>query len=130
MAAHNAVIMLRFARERYREAKSGRVVRWVTSEIIWHFLLFISFVTLIITGFAFRYPDSWWSSWMTSTPNAFIARGVAHRVAGVLMMGLFVQSILRSFLTKRGWRQLLAKFPVPADSTQVNEVLLISGVIS
>jgi cytochrome b subunit of formate dehydrogenase len=130
MAAHNALIMIRFARERYREAKSGRVVRWVTSEIIWHFLLFISFVTLIITGFAFRYPDSWWSSWLTGTPKAFIARGVAHRVAGVLMMGLFVQSVIRSFLTRRGWQQLLAKFPVPADSTQVVENVLFSVGLS
>jgi formate dehydrogenase gamma subunit len=130
MAAHNAVIMIRFARERYREAKSGRVVRWKTSEVIWHFLLFISFVTLIITGFAFRYPDSWWSSWMTSTHNAFIWRGVAHRIAGVLMLGLFVYSVLRSVGTKRGWQQIKAKFPVPADSTQVIQNILYSVGLS
>lgn len=130
MAAHNAVIMIRFARERYREAKNGRVVRWKTSEVLWHFLLFVSFVTLIITGFAFRYPDSWWSSWMTSSPNAFIARGVAHRVAGVLMLGLFVYSVLRSVGTRRGWQQLKAKFPVPADSTQVVQNILYSVGLS
>ncbi len=130
MAAHNAVIMIRFARERYREAKSGRVVRWKTPEILWHFLLFVSFVTLIITGFAFRYPDSWWSSWMTHTPNAFILRGVAHRVAGVLLIGLFFYSIMRSVGTRRGWQQIKAKFPVLADSTQVVQNVLYSVGLS
>jgi formate dehydrogenase gamma subunit len=130
MAAHNAVVMIKFARERYREAKSGRVVRWNTSEIIWHFLLFLSFVTLIITGFAFRYPDAWWSSWMTSSPQAFVARGVAHRVAGVLLIGLFFYSILRSVLTRRGWQQIKAKFPVLSDSRNVTEIVLYSVGLS
>jgi cytochrome b subunit of formate dehydrogenase len=130
MLLHNALIMVRYARERYREAKRGRVVRWTGSEVLWHFLLFLSFVTLIITGFAFRYPAAWWSSWMTSTPNAFAMRGVAHRVAGVLMIGLFAYSILRSAGTKRGWQQLKAKFPVPADSTQVVQNILYSVGLS
>jgi formate dehydrogenase gamma subunit len=130
MVAHNAMIMIRFARERYREAKKGKVVRWTTPEIMWHFLLFVSFVTLILTGFAFRFPDSWWSSWMTHTPTAFAARGVAHRVAGVLMIGLFVYSISRSLLTRRGRQQLLAKLPVPADSTNVVQNVLYSVGLS
>ena len=126
MLLHNAVIMIRYARERYHEAKSGSVVRWRTTEILWHFLLIISFVTLIITGFAFRFPDAWWSSWLTSTPTAFAARGVAHRVAGVLLIGLFFFSVFRSGFSKRGRRQLAAKFPVPSDSTNVVQNILYS----
>jgi cytochrome b subunit of formate dehydrogenase len=130
MFAHNAMIMIRFARERYREAKNGKVVRWRTPEIMWHFLLFVSFVTLILTGFAFRFPDSWWSSWMTHSPTAFSARGIAHRVAGVLMIGLFVYSISRSILTQRGRQQLLARLPVLSDSTNVVRNILYSVGLS
>jgi cytochrome b subunit of formate dehydrogenase len=130
MAAHNAVVMVRFARERYREAKSGRVVRWKTSEVLWHFLLFLSFVVLIITGFAFRYPDAWWSSWMTGSPGAFVARGVAHRIAGVLLIGLFFYSLFRSVLTKRGWQQLKDKFPVLSDTRNVIDNILFSVGLS
>jgi cytochrome b subunit of formate dehydrogenase len=130
MLAHNAVIMLRFARERYREAKSGKVVRWTGLEVVWHFLLLLSFVVLIITGFAFRFPDAWWSSWLTSSPSAFVARGVAHRVAAALFIGLFVFALFRSALTRRGWRQINAKFPVLADSRNVIENIFYSVGLS
>ncbi len=115
MLAHNGVIMIRYARERYRESKSGRVIRWKTVEVLWHFLLMLSFTTLVITGFAYRFPDSWWSSWMTHSPTAFAARGVAHRVAGVVFIGLFIFSFFRSGFTKRGRQQIIAKIPVLSD---------------
>ncbi|MGB7062231.1 MAG: cytochrome b/b6 domain-containing protein [Candidatus Zixiibacteriota bacterium] len=126
MLAHNAVIMLRFARQRYREAKSGRVIRWTALEVMWHFLLVLSFVVLIITGFAFRFPDAWWSSWMTHSSTAFVARGVAHRVAAVVFIGLFIFALFRSGLTKRGWRQINAKFPVLSDTRNVIQNILYS----
>jgi len=130
MLAHNGVIMIRYARERYREAKSGRVIRWKTEEIVWHFLLFLSFTTLVITGFAFRFPDSWWSSWMTHSPTAFAARGVAHRVAGVVFIGLFAFSFFRSGFTKRGRQQIIAKFPVLSDTRNVTQNILHSFGLS
>lgn len=130
MLAHNGVIMIRFARERYREAKSGRVIRWTGTEVMWHFLLILSFTTLIITGFAFRFPDAWWSSWMTHSPAAFAARGVAHRAAALLFIGLFVYGLLLSSSTRRGWQQIKAKFPVLSDSTNVVENVLYSVGLS
>jgi cytochrome b subunit of formate dehydrogenase len=51
-------------------------------------------------------------------------------VAGVLMLGLFVYSVLRSVGTKRGWQQIKAKFPVLADSTQVVQNILYSVGLS
>ncbi len=126
MAAHNGVIMIRYFRERYREAKEGRVVRWTNTEVMWHLLLFLSFVTLIITGFAYKYPGTWWSSWLTSSPSAFVARGVAHRVAGVLLIGLFCFSIFRGIFTQRGREQLKAKLPVPSDIKNLISNLLFS----
>lgn len=126
MLAHNTVIMIKHARDRYREAKGGTVIRFTTVEIMWHFLLMISFTTLVITGFAFRFPDAWWSSWMTSSPTAFAARGVAHRVAGVIFIGLFAFTLFYSIFTKRGWEQIKARFPVLSDSRNVTQNLLWS----
>ncbi|KPL02036.1 MAG: hypothetical protein AMJ73_09335 [candidate division Zixibacteria bacterium SM1_73] len=130
MVAHNGVVMVRYAIARYREAKTGKVIRWTTAEVLWHFLLFVSFVTLIITGFAFRFPDSWWSSWLTHSPTAFAARGVAHRVAGMILIGLFFFSVFRSVFTKRGWEQIKAKFPDPSDVRNVTQNLLYSFGLS
>ena len=35
-------------------------VRMTFSERIQHATLLISFITLVLTGFALRYPDAWW----------------------------------------------------------------------
>ena len=130
MLAHNGVVMIRYAMERYQEAKTGKVVRWNTPEVLWHFLLFVSFVTLIITGFAFRFPDMWWSSWMTHSPTAFAARGVAHRVAGVILIGLVLFTILRSSFTKRGRQQIIDKSPTLSDVNNVTQNILYSFGLS
>jgi cytochrome b subunit of formate dehydrogenase len=126
MIAHNSIVMVKHIRDRYKEAKSGLVIRFVTVEVLWHFLLMISFTTLVITGFAFRFPDSWWSSWMTHSPTAFAARGVAHRVAGVIFIGLFIFAFAHSIFTKRGRQQILAKLPVISDVRNVIQNLLYS----
>jgi cytochrome b subunit of formate dehydrogenase len=130
MLLHNSIVMLKHIRDRYKEAKGGLVVRFVTIEVLWHFLLMISFTTLIITGFAFRFPDAWWSSWMTHSPTAFAARGVAHRVAGVIFIGLFLFSFAYSVFTKRGWQEIKAKFPVLSDVRNVSQNLLYSFGLS
>lgn len=130
MLLHNSVIMVKYIRDRYREAKSGLVIRFVTIEVLWHALLMLSFTTLALTGFAFRFPDSWWSSWMTHSPTAFAARGVAHRVAGVIFIGLFVFTFAYSIFIKRGWQQIKAKFPVLSDVRNVIQNLLYSCGLS
>lgn len=130
MLLHNSAIMVKYIRDRYREAKSGLVIRFVTIEVLWHALLMISFTTLAITGFAFRFPDSWWSSWMTHSPTAFAARGVAHRVAGVIFIGLFFFTFAYSIFTKRGWEQIKAKFPVISDMRNVIQNILYSCGLS
>ncbi|MGB8656824.1 MAG: cytochrome b/b6 domain-containing protein [Candidatus Zixiibacteriota bacterium] len=126
MLAHNAVLMIKHARDRYRQAKGGTVVRFTIVEVIWHFLLMVSFTTLAITGFAFRYPDSWWSSWMTHSPAAFAARAVAHRVAAVVFIGLFVFSFGHSVFTRRGRGEMKAKFPVLSDIRNVIQNMIWS----
>ena len=130
MLVHNAIIMFRYVREKYREAKGATVIRFTGKEVLWHFLLLTSFTTLAITGFAFSYPDKWWSSWMTHSPTAFTARGIAHRVAGVIFIGLFAYSFVNAAFTRRGRLQIMAKFPVISDVRNVLQNLLFSIGIS
>jgi cytochrome b subunit of formate dehydrogenase len=63
---------------------------------------------------------------MTHSPTAFAARGVAHRIAGVIFIGLFVFTFAYSIFTKRGWQQIKAKFPVLSDMRNVIQNLLYS----
>ena len=39
--------------------KDKKYLRMTLNERIQHFLLLSSFITLVITGFALKYPDSW-----------------------------------------------------------------------
>lgn len=119
MLLHNFIIMVKYLRDKYKVAKTGLVIRFTTIEVLWHFLMITSFTTLVITGFAFSFPDSWWSSWMTHSPTAFAARGVAHRVAGVMFIGLFIFTFTHGMFTKRGRQQIKAKFPVLSDMRNV-----------
>ncbi|MDQ7053403.1 MAG: hypothetical protein Q9P14_11085 [candidate division KSB1 bacterium] len=38
-----------------------RYLRWTTGERIQHWILAISFFVLGITGFALKFPESWWA---------------------------------------------------------------------
>jgi len=46
-----------------------------------HAILLLSFITLVLTGFALKYPDSW-LGWIFSES----VRRIAHRIAGVVLI--------------------------------------------
>ena len=120
MIVHNSLIMLRHLREKYRQTKSeGIVVRFTSDEVVRHFLLFISFTILVITGFALRYPDAWWARWLAESEGGFRIRSFLHRAMGVLFTGLFIYNWLYSFLTERGKEEIIAKLPVLSDIKHV-----------
>ncbi|MEK7775495.1 MAG: cytochrome c3 family protein [Candidatus Zixiibacteriota bacterium] len=61
-----------------------QVVRMTTDEVWQHTLLMISFIVLVITGFALRYSDSWWANLLFGREGGFPSRGTIHRVSAVL----------------------------------------------
>lgn len=83
-------------------------LRMTFNERIQHFLLLSTFITLVITGFALKYPEAFWVSWAVSVfgDSYFELRGVVHRVAAVIMMVAAVYHLVYVIFTKRG-RQLI-----------------------
>ena len=119
MLLHNSLIILKAVRERFREAKEGRVVRFNLSEIIQHILLMTTFTTLVVTGFAFRYPDAWWSNWLMSSEFGAHLRATIHRVAAVIFILTCIYNLYYMLFTRRGKAQLRAIFPTPDDMALV-----------
>jgi formate dehydrogenase gamma subunit len=115
MLLHNALIIFRAVRDRFKEAKEGAVVRFNGSEIIQHLLLFITFTVLAISGFALRFPDAWWAKWMVSSESGAVFRSNIHRVAAVIFILACLYNLYYMFFTKRGKAQLRAIFPTPSD---------------
>ncbi|MFB3815441.1 MAG: cytochrome b/b6 domain-containing protein [Terriglobales bacterium] len=84
MLLHNFLIWRKKAieaRKRHRRI----VVRMEPVQRYQHLLLLISFVVLVVTGFALKYPDSWFSSMLLIQERV---RGIVHRVAGVTLIGV------------------------------------------
>ncbi len=81
-------------------------LRMTVNERIQHFLLMISFFTLVVTGFALRFPDAWWVRHLRELiPGFFELRSLLHRIAAVVMVADSIYHILYLSFTERG-RQL------------------------
>jgi formate dehydrogenase gamma subunit len=88
-----------------------KYLRMSRSERIQHFLLFTSFITLILTGFGLKFPEAFWVKWIVFIigDNAFEARGVVHRIASIVMIAASLYHLYYILFTTRG-KQLVRDF--------------------
>ena len=85
---------------------SGLYVRMTLNERIQHAAMFSSFILLALTGFMLRYPDSWWVLAIREWGGSFFqVRGLVHRIAAVVMIGISLYHLFYLLTVKRG-RQL------------------------
>ncbi len=113
MLVHNLVIWKRKALAR-REQEHRLVVRMSLHQRWQHVVLFTSFITLVITGFALKFPDSWFAMLLGMSEKI---RGLTHRVAGVVLIGVGAYHLFYVALTRDGRRLLLDFLPAPKDAT-------------
>lgn len=86
----------------YNELK--KYLRMTLNERIQHFFLLSSFITLVITGFALKFPEAMWVRWFRTLfgENAFELRGLIHRIASVIMVGTCLYHIGYIVATDKG----------------------------
>jgi len=98
-------------------------VRMTLSERVQHAALLISFITLVITGFMLRFPDTWWVQGIRRlSDHVFEARSIVHRIAGASMVGASLFHILYLAFTQRGrelFRDLLPSLQDARDAVGV-----------
>jgi cytochrome b subunit of formate dehydrogenase len=115
MLLHNFIIWRRKALERRRS--HGRVVTRMNRNQRWqHIVLFTSFIVLVLTGFALKFPDSWFAALLAMNEKV---RGIIHRVAGVVLIGAGVYHLLYALLTRDGRRLIQDLAPSPKDAGDV-----------
>jgi cytochrome b subunit of formate dehydrogenase/5-methylcytosine-specific restriction endonuclease McrA len=113
MLLHNLVIWRRKAVARRRE--EHRLVERMTLHQRWqHALLFTSFITLVITGFALKFPDSWFATLLGMSEHV---RGLTHRVAGIVLIAVGAYHMVYVALTRDGRRLLLDFLPTSKDAS-------------
>lgn len=103
MALHNLLDYVRHYKEAMKKLRPvATYLRMNRSERVQHFLLLTSFLTLVVTGFALKYPDSAWALPFLYLPKGFEARGWIHRVAAVVMVADSLYHVYYLLATKRG----------------------------
>ncbi|MBT8107702.1 MAG: cytochrome b/b6 domain-containing protein [Gammaproteobacteria bacterium] len=80
---------------------------------ITHAVAVVSFVVLVYSGFALKYPESWWAVMLQIGDNEF--RGLMHRVAAVGLMGACVFHFAHIAVSARARKQMGAFLPKVAD---------------
>jgi formate dehydrogenase gamma subunit len=123
MFLHNLMIFVRKLIDRKKNAShhaSGPrfVVRMTRNQRIQHFMLLISFFTLVVTGFALKYPDAALRFIFVNE----IGRSYLHRFAGALMIVVSLYHVFYLATTGEGRRMFLDMLPELKDATDIVDV--------
>ena len=113
MLAHNAIIWRRKALLR-RQSQHRTITRMNTGQRMQHLLLLTSFFVLVITGFALKFPDSWFAELLGLGERL---RGNVHRVAAVILIGVGLYHVGYLAWNRQGRRLLKDFLPVPRDAS-------------
>ncbi len=117
MLAHNLIDLRRKARQSLAEyrCRPGQL-RMTRNERMQHLLLLGSFIVLVITGFALKFPHAFWVEPMVRWEHHYPVRGWLHRIAGVVLIGASVYHIVYVTLKRRGRRWLREMVPDLRDA--------------
>jgi formate dehydrogenase gamma subunit len=119
MFLHNLLDWWRKARRKLAEYRSTHlVVRLTLSERIQHVLLLVSFITLVITGFALKFPESFWAAPIVQWEKNYPIRGWIHRVAGVVLIGASIYHLVYLIIWKNGRRWAREMLPRVRDARE------------
>ena len=120
MALHNLIIWRRKMADR-RAAHTINVVRMSVNQRWQHLVLFTSFIILVITGFALKYPDSWFAH-MLGLSEAL--RSTVHRVAGVVLIAAGIYHVFYVAAAREGRKLLRDLAPTPRDAFDAVHAML------
>ena len=116
MLAHNGIIIGAFVVQKHRQNKAQpTVLRFTGNMVFQHLMLTVAFIVLVITGFALRFPDSWWVSILNFFGIYEDARSVIHRICAVLLIYVSIHHAVFLLFSRRGKEQLRGLMPVKQD---------------
>ena len=119
------LIRLRFQAQAKRT--SGRNVataghgelRMLPFERLQHAVLALSFLTLIWTGFALKYPETWWARPLLLLEGQHSVRSLIHRVAAAIFMAISVTHVVSLIVSRKlrqHWKEMLPSVNDPREA--------------
>ena len=115
MFLHNAIIWRRKAVER-RRMQNPMMMRMSVNQRWQHLTLFSSFIVLVLTGFALKFPETWFAHTLGMGEHL---RGTIHRVAGVILIAAGFYHIFYLAAAREGRRLIRDLAPTPKDAFDV-----------
>jgi len=115
MFLHNAVIW-RSKAIAQRAMQNPYMTRMTVNQRWQHLILLTSFVFLVITGFALKFPESWFAHTLGMGEHL---RGIIHRVAGVVLIAAGLYHIFYVAALREGRKLLRDLAPRPKDAFDV-----------
>ncbi|MCL2659483.1 MAG: cytochrome b/b6 domain-containing protein [Acidobacteriaceae bacterium] len=112
MLLHNIVLWRGKAIAR-RRMVTATVPRMTTNQRWQHLVLLTSFIVLVITGFALKFPYSWYAQLLGMSEHV---RSIVHRVAGVVLLCAGAYHLVYLATLREGRRMIRDIFPLPKDA--------------
>jgi formate dehydrogenase gamma subunit len=100
---------------RHEGAAGGEVPRMNARFRVAHGLVVLSFPALVVTGFALKYPEAFWSAPLLQWEGRFAFRGWLHRAAGVALLAALAYHCLHLATSRRDRALLRAMLPGVQD---------------
>ncbi|MGE5233297.1 MAG: cytochrome c3 family protein [Acidobacteriota bacterium] len=124
MLVHNLGDFLRkLRRGPLRFSDEGTVVRMGKQFRVAHGLVIASFTTLVVTGFALKFPDSWWAAPLLRFEDHFPLRSWVHRGAGAVLIVATLYHCLHLALSRRDRAMLRQMMPSLQDARDLWQIL-------
>jgi cytochrome b subunit of formate dehydrogenase len=120
MVFHNLLIWRFKAIMRARQ-EPRLVTRMSLNQRVQHMLLQGSFLVLVLTGFALKFPDSWFASLLAMGERV---RRLTHRGAAVVLIAVSAYHLAYLFFNREGRRALRDMLPTGKDIWDVWENML------
>ncbi len=114
MILHNALIWRKKVAAKRHEERT--IIRLSINQRVQHWLLLTSFITLVFSGFALQYPESW-LGWLMG--NSEPLRRIVHRIAAVVMLVMGTYHILYLAFSKEGRQWVWDMLPRFKDATDL-----------
>jgi cytochrome b subunit of formate dehydrogenase len=89
------------------------LTRMTANQRIQHTVLFVSFAVLVVTGFALKYPESWFAYLVLGMSEH--VRRIIHRIAGVVLVGVGAYHLVYAAVYPEGRRMLRDFWPRMRD---------------
>ncbi len=119
MLLHNGGDWIRkLVRARFRSgapqfvSRAPAGLRMLPFERVQHALLALSFMTLVWTGFALKYPDQWWARPLVLLARTHDMRSLIHRVAASVFIAVSLThmvSLIVSRKLRNHWKEMIPK---------------------